>query len=67
MVTSSSSDDHSPNIKISGGIRSKFLDEISNMLEAQILFHCTCMYDRNMFQAVSKIVQKAIPQLSGLE
>merc|ERR1712039_776951 len=50
-------------------IRSKLMEELKHEVEAEacIAFHCTSIYDHSIFEALSKVVQKLIPQLPVLE
>mmetsp|Transcript_23945 Transcript_23945/g.59672 ORF Transcript_23945/g.59672 Transcript_23945/m.59672 type:complete len:341 (+) Transcript_23945:112-1134(+) len=59
------SDDHKTDIQ--RDIHSKLTEELQDKVDAQIMFHCTSIYDHTIFEAFSKVVQKLIPQLPVLE
>lgn len=54
--------------EIQRDIHSKLTEDLSEKIDAQIAFHCTSIYDHTVFEAMSKVVQKLIPnQLPILE
>jgi Ras-related GTP-binding protein C/D len=36
-------------------------------MDAQLTFHATSIYDHSIFEAMSKVIQKLIPELPALE
>merc|ERR1711933_343713 len=48
-------------------IHAKLTEEMQERVDAQITLHCTSIYDHSIFQAMSQVVQKLIPQLTLVE
>lgn len=50
-------------------IHAKLTEELQGVanMDAHLTFHCTSIYDHSIFEAMSKVVQKLIPELPILE
>lgn len=54
------SEDHKTEIQRE--IQQKLSDELGDSVDAQIFYHCTSIYDHSLYEALSKVVQKLIPE-----
>mmetsp|Transcript_35217 Transcript_35217/g.101399 ORF Transcript_35217/g.101399 Transcript_35217/m.101399 type:complete len:339 (-) Transcript_35217:305-1321(-) len=53
--------------EIQGAMHARLNEELRDTDMIPITFHCTSIYDHTVFEAVSKVVQKLLPQLNDLE
>lgn len=61
------SDDHK--IETQRDIHQRMMDELmdAGLDHVQLNFYLTSIYDHSVFEALSKVIQKLIPQLATLE
>jgi len=51
-----------PKTEIQRDIQAQLVEDLTDMDDAQITFHCTSIYNHTVYEAMSKVVQKLIPQ-----
>lgn len=59
--------DENQKTDIQGLMHGKLMEELQERVDVPIQFHCTSIYDHTIFEAISKVVQKLLPQLPDLE